>query len=88
MNNYFVVQLKLLHPVQYMAFAKFSLVEIFKAKHSPAFSARVLLGACDSAVEEEMLFKAQETSGDFCSVKTLSDVLLHGMAKVGEALWE
>lgn len=85
MNNYFILQLKLLHPVQCMAFAKLSL---FKAKHNPAFSARVYLGACDRAVEEEILFKIQEIFGDFCTVKTFSDVLLCGMAKVGEALWE
>lgn len=57
MNNHFIVQLKLLHPVQCMAFAKLSLVEISKAKHNAAFSCRVPLGACDRAGEEEILFK-------------------------------
>lgn len=69
MNNYYIVQLKLLPPVQCMAFAKLSLVEIFKAKNSTTFSGRVLLGACDRAVEEEILFKIQETFGYFSTVE-------------------
>lgn len=88
MKNYFIVQLKLLHPVQRMAFAKLSLVEIFKAKHSAASSGRVPLGACDRAVKEETLLRIQETFGDFCTVETFLDFLLRGTAKVGEALWE
>lgn len=75
-----------MHPVQCMAFAKLSLVEIFKAKHSATFSDRVPLGACDRAMEEETLFKIQGTFGDFCTVETFLDVLLPEMAKVGEAL--
>lgn len=82
------MQPKLLHPVQCMAFSKISLVEIFKAKHSTAFSGRVPLGACDRAVEEDIRFEIQETFGDFCTVESFLDILLCGMAKVGEALWE
>lgn len=70
-----------------MAFAKLSLVEIFKAKLSCAFSGRVLLMACGRAVEEEILFKIQEAFGDFCTGEAFLDVLLSGRAKVEEGLW-
>ena len=86
MHNYRIVQFKLLHPLGCMAFAKLSLVEIFKAKLSTAFSGRVPLRSRGRAVEEEILFKIQEAFGDFCTEETFSDVLLSGRAKVEEGL--
>lgn len=81
------MQFKILHPLWCMAFAKLSLVEIFKAKLSCAFSGRVLLMACGRAVEEEILLKIQEAFGDFCTGEAFLDVLLSGRAKVEEGLW-
>lgn len=69
-----------------MAFAKLSLVGIFKAKLSTTFSGRVLLRACSTDVAEEIIFKIQEYFGDFCTGETFLDVLLSGRAKL-EALW-
>lgn len=85
MNNHFIVQLKLLHPVQCMAFAKLSLVEISKAKHNAAFSCRVPLGACDRAGEEEILFKNPRDFWRFLHSADILDVLLCGLAKSGRS---
>lgn len=70
-----------------MPFAKLSLVEIFKAKLSTAFSGRVPLRACGRAGEEEMLFKIQGAFGGFSTWETFLAVLLSGRAKVEEGLW-
>lgn len=59
-----------------MSFAKLSLVEIFKAKVSTAFSGRAPLRASGRAVEEKILFKIKEGFGHFKPGEIFFNVLL------------